>query len=203
MVRPQGQRRAPRRRSAGIAWLLLSTVVLVVLGFGSGIVVGALWERPEQVLAPFRDGHQPVRLAEVLAHPGGTTDAPEVAATLEDAPEPAPGSALESAPGAAPEVSALPAGEPTTPPVAAAPPAAGPWSVQVGSFPEPVPAWKLAERLGEQGYEVHVDEGDAAGTARWRVRAGPVATQAEAERLARRLASQQLDTWVVDEGAAR
>jgi DedD protein len=178
----------------------LGTAVLVVGGFGAGLFVGALWEAPERVLAPFRDGQEPVPLADILANPTGTTEAP---APLEPEPAAVPqadtGEALEVATIEA--LDAPSAGESEPPPVAAAPPAAGPWSVQVASFPDPVPAWKLAEDLGEQDYEVYVDEGDAAGAARWRVRVGPVGTSDEAERLAARLAAAGLDTWVVDEGA--
>ena len=77
---------------------------------------------------------------------------------------------------------------------------AGPFAVQVGSFTEPVPAWQLAERLGEKEFPVYVNEGDAAGRQRWRVRVGPVETRREARRLADRLKSQEgLPTWILPE----
>jgi len=195
MARAPAPRRTARRRSPGALLVTLFTVLLVVGGFGAGLLAGALWEAPERVLAPFRAGHQAVPLADALAQPTGTTEAPAAPTgpVLAAAPDPTAG-----------EAPAADAGEvPEPPPVASAPPAGGPWSVQVASFPEPVPAWKLAERLGEQDYEVHVDEGDAAGATRWRVRVGPVATSEEAEGLAARLASAGLDTWVVDEGQGR
>jgi len=180
--------RRTSRRSASVARALISTVAVMGIGFAVGLLVGALWETPDRVLSPFGPGRQVVSLPEVLADPTGTTEAP-AGADLQQA------SVLR---GPAP---ALPRAE--SPPVAAPPPPqpeTGSFSVQVASFTEPVPAWKLAEQLGEKDYEVYVDEGDAAGKPRWRVRVGPVPSRDEADRLALRLkAREQLPTWVLRE----
>lgn len=186
---------APRPR---LLRTLFSTAVLVVLGFTVGLLAGALLETPSTVLAPFRPGGQEIDLA-VLRDPSGDTRPPAAGAEGIDL------AVAEGSPTAAPELRVEPAAarpedlaKRVAPAPVAAPPPAGPFVIQVGSFDEPVPAWKLAERLGEKEYEVYVDEGQAAGKPRWRVRVGPVPDQAEADRLARRLKqNERLPTWIV------
>lgn len=178
-TRPRRGRAAERRPH--LLRTLLGTAVLVAAGFAVGLFAGALWETPSTLLGPFRGEAEVVDLSP-LAEPTGTAQAPEG-----EAPGPIE-RALEAQP------------EPETPPsVAAGPPLpSGPFAIQVGSFEEPVPAWKLAEELGEKEYEVYVDEGQAAGRPRWRVRVGPVTDRDQADRLARRLkADERLPTWIV------
>lgn len=181
-----GNVRARGRRRPGLVWTLLSTALLAATGFAAGLLVGAIWETPERVLPLLRGGGEEV-VFDPLGSPGGDTLPPpdERDAGVPERPLAA------TAPGSA---------EP--PPVAAAPPEAGPFAIQVGSFTEPVPAWKLAEQLGEKRYEVYVDEGAAAGQPRWRVRIGPVKTRRAARDLADRIKSEEgLPTWILaDEG---
>lgn len=182
-------RGAAKKRTAGrtrprLVWTLLTTAGLALAGFAAGLVVGAIWEEPDAILPLLRGGGEEVALG-VLAEPEGDTAPPpdEVDAGVPERP--------------APEVPA--GGEP--PPVAAAPPDEGPFAIQVGSFTEPVPAWKLAEQLGEKDYEVYVDEGAAAGTPRWRVRVGPFDSRRAARGVADRLKAQEgLPTWILADG---
>jgi hypothetical protein len=178
-----GNRRASTKRP-GLAWTLASTGLLVVVGFAVGLGVGAVWETPERVLPLLTGDGERVSFAS-LASPGGDTAPPpderDAGVPSRDLAPPEPGRA--------------------EPPPVAAPPPEGPFAIQVGSFTEPVPAWRLAEELGDKRYEVYVDEGDAAGKPRWRVRIGPVASRREARGLADRLKSEEgLPTWVLPAG---
>jgi len=66
----------------------------------------------------------------------------------------------------------------------------GSWTVQVGAFSDPGNAERMRQRLTEAGFEdVYSDVSDRDGEALHRVRLGPVATRAEAERIAQRVAS--------------
>lgn len=185
----RGVRRPSRRAAARRPRLLptlLATVLLVLLGFGTGLLAGALWETPATLLGPFRGDAQVVDLSPLEAPQGTSLPA--------EGEQPGPVERVLQTAGAPPRG---PAG---LAPVAAPPPAApaGPFSIQVGSFEEPVPAWKLAEQLGERDFAVYVDEGEAAGKPRWRVRVGPVPDRDEADRLARRLKRQErLPTWII------
>jgi len=185
-ARKGGAGRRPRRAGLErprLVRTLVSTVLLVLTGFAVGLLAGALWEKPGTLLGPFRGDAQLVDLSP-LAEPGGDTRAP---AGEDPGPVERP---LHKAGAGASDLG----------PVAAPPPPAteGPFVVQVGSFDEPVPAWKLAEQLGEKEYAVYVDEGEAAGKPRWRVRVGPVSDYDQADRLARRLKTQErLPTWIV------
>jgi len=177
-------RQAARRRT-NLTRTLLSTGLLAAAGLAVGLLVGVLWETPD-LLLPMLGAPREELVFDGLEAPGGDTTAP---ADEQDATVPE-----RAVAGPSP-------GRTATPPVAAPPPERGPFSVQVGSFTEPVPAWKLAEQLGEKRYEVYVDEGDAAGKPRWRVRIGPVATRREARGLADRLKAQEgLPTWILAQG---
>ncbi len=180
-------------------WLLTLTglVVLAVVGFGVGLVVGVLTEEPELVMS-----HVTGDTTEVTWTDDGSEAAlPPVAA----APIPAAPPAVKTP---AP-VSSKPAPLPIAPskPVAkkasAAKPRAakGTLAVQVGAFGESRAAESLADSLRASGFEVHVSPGTKAGDARWRVRVGPMTTREAADRIAARLKSEhKLPTWVVDEG---
>jgi len=185
-----GVRRRPRNQRAGanrsnLAWAVVSTALLAATGFAVGLLVGAVWETPEKILPLVTGRGEPISLAGLAAPEGDTTPPPgerDAGVPERDLAPPEPGRE-----------------EP--PAVAAAPRESGPFAIQVGSFTEPVPAWKLAEQLGEKRYEVYVDEGSAAGQPRWRVRIGPVASRREARGLADRLKSKEgLPTWILPAG---
>jgi len=202
------------RERTGPNWLvtLLGGLVLVVLGFGLGLVVGAAREEPELVLRHLAGESKEVPAP--AASPEAT--APHAISPSEEKPPaaaPAPSSptsetSLPPAPGGA-EGSALapqsarpvpPAAQP--PPVSSPPPAPGQrFSVQVGAFSGSAEAEKLADHLRRKGMHVLVVPGTGARDARWRVRVGPLETRDEANRVAEQLkTSDKLPTWVLAEG---
>jgi DedD protein len=115
---------------------------------------------------------------------------------------PAPRPAAPEAPGragAAPERAARAPGR-IARAAAEAPTARGRVSVQVGAFVEKSAADELAGSLRQKGYAAYVAAGEAGGSARWRVRVGPLPTREEGERQAARLKREErLPTWVLDE----
>ncbi len=166
------------RRSGGFGGMfaaLLGLGVLMLGGFALGLVLGAIWEEPGLVV-----GH--------LA--GETEEIPwELEAGTDELPAAPP-------PGRLPE--AAPAAQPFARP---APPRAGRFAIQVGAFAQSESAQHLADGLREKGMDVYLSPGSQDGAARWRVRVGPLASRAEAERLAARIKTdEKLPTWVLQEG---
>ena len=192
-------RSGDERDHPGPGWLatLLGGFVLVVLGFGLGVFVGAAREEPELVLRHLSSDAQevPAPAAEPgIGVPPTSEPAPAVAPapTSEQAPPPPPPSAAVS--------SAPPASAPRPPERASGMPASPRYAVQVGAFAESAQAEKLADRLRRKGLEVHVTPGTGPRDSRWRVRVGPVDSRLEADRVAERLkTSEQLPTWVLTE----
>ena len=94
-----------------------------------------------------------------------------------------------------------PARAPAPTPAAAAP--AGSIAVQVGAFETSAAAERLAKSLEGKGFPVYVSPGTKGGSARWRVRVGPLATREAAEATAERLKKcEKLPTWILDEDAS-
>lgn len=115
--------------SEGPGWLatLAGAALLIVAGFGVGLVAGTAFEEPDLVVEHFT---------------GHTTDVP-----LAEAAGPAPGSyALASDPGAA-----APAA------VASAPPSQGGFAIQVGAFASADAASELAGELRLLGMPTYVE----------------------------------------------
>jgi cell division septation protein DedD len=204
---------APRRRARGRSRLgvLLGLALLTIPGFGLGALAGLLWEEPGLVAAYLFGRTEAVALP-AGAHPGAAGQEgeglPSVAAGQEGeglpsvAAAPAPRPAAPEAPGragAAPERAARAPGR-IARAAAEAPTARGRVSVQVGAFVEKSAADELAGSLRQKGYAAYVAAGEAGGSARWRVRVGPLPTREEGERQAARLKREErLPTWVLDE----
>jgi len=204
------------RDYAGPGWLttLFGGLVLVILGFGLGLVVGAAREEPELVLRHFSGESQevpapaasPTPAPFATPSPGG--EARPKAAPLPAPPlnEPAPVSPPANSGPASTRPAAAEAAKPAVPP-APAPPVSSPpppgqrFSVQVGAFAERLDAEKLADRLRHQGMHVFVVPGTGPRDSRWRVRVGPIDSRAQANRVAEQLKmSDKLPTWVLAEG---
>jgi len=202
------------RERTGPGWLvtLLGGLVLVILGFGLGLVVGAAREEPELVLrhlsgeskevpAPAVSPEQtpPAAPSPSEENPPGATPAP-AHPTSEPAP-PSSGSA-EGQNARAPQAPPRSSEPQAPPPVSSAPPVAGQrFSVQVGAFAESAEADKLADRLRRKGMHVVVVPGTGPRDSRWRVRVGPIESRAEANRVAEQLkTADKLPTWVLAEG---
>lgn len=87
---------------------------------------------------------------------------------------------------------------PPAAPVAAAPSAAGDIVIQVLATQDESAARRLEQRLKDKGYPGYVESGqDSAGKRFFRVRVGPFADRAAANRIADRLQGEEnLSTWV-------
>lgn len=117
-------------------------------------------------------------------------------------PGPAPVAEPEPQPEAPPESQSAPRPAPVaaTEPAAKAPVASvakGGWAVQVGAFSSADAARKLVKELGGAGYRAYGAPIARSGKTLHRVRVGPEADRAEAERLAARLKARGLPATVV------
>jgi cell division septation protein DedD len=124
--------------------------------------------------------------------------------TPQAAPQPAPAQPEpEDKPEPKPEATAAPAPAPAPVAEAAAPAprpsvaAKGGWAVQVGAFGSAETARKLVNDLDGAGFDAYVAPVPRGGKTLHRVRVGPVADRAEADRLAARLKARNLPTTVV------
>ncbi|HEU4429662.1 MAG TPA: SPOR domain-containing protein [Myxococcota bacterium] len=162
---------AAKRSGPGWIATIAGAGLLIVLGFGVGLVAGAAYEEPALV-------------ADHLA--GNTTDVP-----LPPAAEPRVREQTTDATDAEPETRAPAQARP-----GAATPAGG-YAVQVGAFATGAAADGLAAELRALGHAAYVaDEGGNG--ARYKVRVGPIASRAEADALADQLKREQrLPTWVL------
>ena len=183
-------RRPARGRSR--LGVLAGLLLLTIPGFALGSLAGLLWEDPGLVAAYVFGRTQVVALA-----PGAQ---PEAVAQLEETPPddvalPAV-AAAPARPVAVPEAPRREAALKPTPHAAAG----GRVAIQVGAFGEKSAADQLADSLRDKGYPVYVAAGEASGSARWRVRVGPLRTREEGEREAARLKREErLPTWVLEE----
>ena len=175
-------RSAGRGASAvGSSWwaTLGGALLLIVLGFGVGLVAGAGFEEPGLVIDHLLGRTTELPLAEASSSP------PERAADLSSLVSPL-GSGAQA-----------PAAVGAAPPTAAPKPASGSYAVQVGAFAKRAPAEGLARELREAGLQTYVSAARS-GRARFRVRVGPLASRQEAERVAARLKKDhQLPTWIL------
>jgi len=187
-------RRQRQRDETRPGWLstLAGAALLLVLGFGVGLLAGAAWEEPDLVIDHLAGRATELRLAaEIPADPAEAEEGQPFARPL---------GARESSPVAVP--SEVPVDLPS---VAAAPPADLPeppekdgFAIQVGAFGEEGAAARLAGELRASGFSVYVRKDDGSGGARFRVRVGPVSDREEATRLANQLkTNHQLPTWIL------
>jgi DedD protein len=198
------RKRSHSKVSNGWLATLGGAALLVAVGFGVGLVAGTAYEEPALVADHLSGNTTEVALGPVepegaagedvaAAPPSGE---PGLDAEPETPPAPTPlgAGALEEAP----EAQAVEAASARKPAVAAKP-AAGGFSIQVGAFGSESTARQLAGELGKQGYHTYVTtEG---GGARYKVRVGPIASRAEAEKISTRLKSEhRLPTWILASG---
>jgi len=114
--------------------------------------------------------------------------------------KPAPVPVAKPAPAPAPVAKQAPAPEPAPQQSAAIP--SGRFAVQVGAFAESTSAESLVAQLKKRGYAAYLSPAPS-GSARWRVRVGPLRTRPDAERMAEKLKqTEELSTWVLDESAS-
>ncbi|MEE9606810.1 MAG: SPOR domain-containing protein [Myxococcota bacterium] len=212
----QRGRAAPRRSRAGWLATLVGLSLLAIPGFGLGLLGGVAWEDPGLLVSYLAGGteevgwassaERPPDVAAPAPRPSASTVAPQGTAPRSATRKPAERSGAGAQRAAGERSSPRPAaGERSSSrPTAMSTPAPaepeGHFSVQVGAFAEGRAAEDLAETLRGKGYPVYVSAGAGAGSARWRVRVGPLASREAADRTASRLkAEERLPTWVVDE----
>jgi cell division septation protein DedD len=190
------EKRNRQREEVGPGWLstLGGAALLVVLGFGVGLVAGAAWEEPDLVMAHLSG--RTTELSLVAENPADPVEAED-----RESPTMPPGAREDPA-------EAHPSGTAVDPPSVSAPPptrapatpAKGGFAVQVGAFGNQKAATRLAGDLRSAGFSVYVRSDDAPRGVRFRVRVGPVPTREEAARLASKLKSDhQLPTWVLSD----
>jgi len=205
MARSSRKRRA---RSAAPGWIqtIVGALVLLVAGFGVGLVAGGALEEPELVAAHVAGETVEAPLPSDLPEADAESPLASALERVEAARErerPLGAAAEPAAPGPAvspPAVASAPT--PTAPP---APVPRSGFSVQVGAFSEVSGAQQLADRLRSLEFAAYVAEVDLEGRAgaRYRVRVGPFKTREAASDAAGRLHSEQrLPTWVLTEEGA-
>jgi len=171
----------PTREGPGILATLGGAMLLVVLGFGIGLLAGAAYEEPELVMEHLSGETRDVPL--IVGGESPSLPTPEVGA----APPP-----LGRSPKEAPRRAA------NAP--APAPVARGGFAVQVGAFETARAANDLVDQLEALGFTSYVAE-DEGVHAPFKVRVGPIPTQDEATKLATRLKTEhRLPTWVLSRG---
>ncbi len=180
----------------GPGWFatLGGAAILVVLGFGVGLVAGAAWQEPKLVYETLSGRAtevplgEPDRVASEAPTQGASPpDRRPLGASTREAPSPPQR-----------EVAAPPPG--TAPAPALAPAHRTGYAVQVGAFGSRGGAKQLVTELRGKGFPVYVVE-DTGGSARFKVRVGPVDDRTEAKALAEKLRKEhRLPTWVVARG---
>jgi cell division septation protein DedD len=194
-------RKQRQREQTGPGWVstLGGAALLLLVGFGVGLLAGVAWEEPDLVM-----DHLAGRTTELSLVAETSTD-PVEAEVQEpsDRPLGTRGSSPTASPSRAsadpPSVSAPPPSPRPAPPARrpAAPEKDG-FAIQVGAFGEEAAAARLAGELRAHGFSVYVRRGDGPGGARFRVRVGPVPGREDAVHLARKLKSDhQLPTWIL------
>jgi cell division septation protein DedD len=162
-------------RQAGPGWIatIAGALLLIVAGFGVGLVAGAAYEEPDLVVDHLAGKTTELKVPK-QSPPHVREDARD-AAEVAEATRPAATRELRQE-----------ASEP-----------AGGFAVQVGAFATAASADGLAAELKKLGHAAYVaDEGGNG--ARFKVRVGPIASRADADALADRLKREQrLATWVV------
>jgi cell division septation protein DedD len=167
---------------------LVGLSLLAIPGFGLGLLAGVAWEDPGLLMSYVAggteqvgwalDSEQPPDVAAPAPASPPSTTATQATAQRSETRKPTERSGAERS-------SRKPEGR---------------FSVQGGAFAEGRAAEDLAATLRGKGYQAHVTVGAGAGSARWRVRVGPLASREAADRAAKRLKSEErLPTWVIDE----
>ena len=182
--------------------------LLAVPGFALGVLVGVAWEDPgllmshllgRSVEAPW--GSVASREPEPLDADAGRALPPPVQPAARIAKKQLPDVAAP-APKPSPRVAKLPPTATRLRPEVLSPGGNERFAVQVGAFAESRSAEGLVEQLRVKGFRAYVSPSAKPGSARWRVRVGPLPTRERAEGVAARLeAEEKLPTWVLDENA--
>ena len=197
-------------RPGGVVRALGRLSLMVVFGFGAGLMIGVLFEEPELLAGHLRGESQAVELPSV--EPVLATAEREVTDATGDGRSNRVAQAEASVEQRLPQVAASaairaakapsPPSPPSTAPRSRVTPVARrdrsrPWAIQVGAFAKEAAARKLSQALEGKGYTAQVL---AAGSpdGRWRVRVQPIAGEDAAREMAAELKREErLPTWVL------
>jgi DedD protein len=181
-------------------------IITIELGGGPGQPTSSITSGVAPAAAP---ASSPPAVASAASEQAtrSAQDTPAIAPSYEsEAPASEPATASEQAPAeappaataATPQARPAPAAPQSTPPPGAAPrPGAGGWAVQVGAFGSVATANDMVRRLQADGYHAFVAPTQRSGKTLHRVRVGPEAQKAGAERLAGQLKAKGLPATVV------
>jgi cell division septation protein DedD len=192
-----------RLRPGGVVRAFIRLLVLVILGFGAGLLIGIVTEEPELLAGHLRGESESIDLATGdsapadAATPGGFEEAekarerPSVAASASIASRANNATDAPKA-GHLRRSSGSPSGDDGAPVKSA-----GVWTIQVGAFSDEGAASRLAKSLRAKGYPTKLlsVQGDAG---RWRVRVQPMSGENAARETAARLKQvERLPTWIL------
>jgi len=183
------RRKRARQSDSALSWVAtgLAGTGLIVGGFGAGVLLGIVSEEPSILTGHWAGRSERVALRPPASASERSRAGRRVAVSPQASAAPTPSAAAHPRPARGP-----------LPPVAAAAPG---YAVQVGSFSSSGSARAMKRRLAEQGYESFVSVGGTGAGRRWRVRVGPFAARARADRIAGRLEGREgLATWIVTLG---
>ena len=187
----------PKREAGGTTTDPARGTRTVTIDLGGAVASGARVQPMEPAPSPTR---VPSRLTpvEVPGESARPDDAAEEAPVPEDKPVPAT-KVASSEPIAPPPAMAPPVVDKPTPVVSAGKTAtaARGWSVQVGAFGSAASARKLVGQLEKDGLSAYIAPLNRNGKTLHRVRVGPAATRADADRLAARVKGKGLPASVV------
>jgi cell division protein FtsN len=191
-------------RPGGVVRALGRLSLLIVFGFGAGLLIGVLSEEPELLAGHLRGESETVQLAPSMR--GATEGEHEVAITVDEPDTTKEARANSQSKQQLPAVAAPAAMRTTEAPAGTQRLREAPvsrtdrsqlWAIQVGAFSDERAAQKLSQALDAKGYPMRIlTEGGAAG--RWRVRVQPISGEAEAREVAAKLKRvERLPTWVL------
>lgn len=191
-------------RPGGVVRALGRLALLIVFGFGAGLLIGVLSEEPELLAGHLRGESEAVLLAPAPAMPKAVDSSsegvrgehpPTREARVEDQSQQRLPQVAAPAAMRASEVSTA------TPHTRETPVLRGDrsraWAIQVGAFSNEGAAQRLSQALGAKGYPTQLlsASGDSG---RWRVRVQPVQGEAKAREMAAKLKRvERLPTWVL------
>jgi cell division septation protein DedD len=201
-----------------VAYLLLAELVLAIIVFSLGVVVGKGMGQLDQAAKHAAEPAAPLarlpektplappetpRTVDAWLHDDESPTPIPVTAPFEPympSPTPPPAAIRSDQPSAADLATALPAGAgkveigslPT------APKGGDYWTVQVGSYPTKEEAQAMVDRLNQTGNQPHVETAELGEKGTWyRVSVGQYATEAGARAMADALRQREkIDTWV-------
>jgi DedD protein len=168
----------------------------VVIDLGGAVASGARISQPEPAPAAAREPARPATIE--VPGEGARRDAPaDSSPTRRDDLPPSPAATVAASETIAPAPAAPAKRVATSGEKKPVPATSGGWAVQVGAFGSVESARKLVGDLRKDGYSAYVAPLQRGGKTLHRVRVGPAATRADADRLVARMKGRGLPATVV------